>query len=302
MRYRITHRTEYVYAEPVTLCHNEAHLTPRTTPDQRVIWHDVEVEPQPAVFSRRDDFFGNSVVYFAVQSAHPKLVITARSDVERRPYDETKHARSRAPWEDAFACLCDDLTPGAIDARQYVLESPMAKPTAEIAAYAVASFPAGRPLGEAVADLTARIHRDFTYEPGATTIGTPLAEVFEQRHGVCQDFAHLAIACVRSLGLAARYVSGYIQTEPPPGKPRLVGADASHAWFAIYAPDAGWLDFDPTNPTVGFDRHVTTAWGRDYADVTPVKGIMFGGGLEHTATISVDVEPIDDDGAAAPAD
>ena len=229
---------------------------------------------------------------------------TQTSDVERSPHDADRYACARTAWEEAFACLCDDLTPAAIDARQYVLESPMVRPTPEIAEYAVSSFPPGRPLGEAVAELTARIHRDFAYEPGATTIGTPLAEVFDQRRGVCQDFAHLAIACVRSLGLAARYVSGYIQTEPPPGRPRLVGTDASHAWFAIYAPDAGWLDFDPTNPTVGFDRDVTTAWGRDYADVTPVKGIVFGGGAEHTATIAVDVEPIDapaDDGAGAPA-
>jgi transglutaminase-like putative cysteine protease len=292
VRYRITHRTEYVYAEPVTLCHNEAHLTPRTTPDQHVHAHDVEIDPPPAVFSRRDDFFGNSVVYFAVQSPHPRLVVTARSDVERVAPGESRRARARAPWDESVACVRDDLTPGAIDAHQYALESPMVRPTAEIAAYAAPSFPAGRPLRDAVADLTARIHRDFTYEPGATTVGTPLAEVFARRHGVCQDFAHFAIACLRSLGLAARYVSGYIQTEPPAGSPRLIGADASHAWFATYAPDAGWLDFDPTNPHVAFDRHVTTAWGRDYSDVTPVKGIVFGGGAEHTATIAVDVEPI----------
>jgi transglutaminase-like putative cysteine protease len=293
VKYRITHRTEYVYAEPVTLCHNEAHLTPRNTPGQRVLWHDVDIEPRPAVFSRRDDFFGNSVVYFAVQATHPRLVITARSEVERAADEGPRHERSRGSWEDGVGCLREDLTPAAIDARQYVLESPMAPATPEIAAYAAESFPAGRRLGEAVAELTERIHRDFTYEPGATTIGTPLAQVFEERRGVCQDFAHLAIACVRTLGLAARYVSGYIQTEPPPGKPRLVGADASHAWFAIYDPDAGWLDFDPTNPHVSLERHVTTAWGRDYGDVTPLKGIVFGGGTEHTATVAVDVEPID---------
>jgi transglutaminase-like putative cysteine protease len=146
---------------------------------------------------------------------------------------------------------------------------------------------------EAVADLTARIHRDFAYEPGTTTIATPLSRVLSQRRGVCQDFAHLAIACLRAMRLAARYVSGYLQTEPPPGKERLVGADASHAWFAVWDPDAGWLDFDPTNDTVPAERHITTAWGRDYADVTPLKGIIFGGGAKHTATVAVDVERID---------
>ena len=292
MRYRVVHRTEYVYAEPVMLCHNETHLTPRASAAQRVYEHQLDVEPTPAVLSRREDFFGNPVVYFAVQSAHPRLVVTARSEVERREDGAARYALSRATWEDAAARTAADASPAGVDVRQYLLDSPMATATSEIAAYAAESFAPGRPLLEAVRDLTGRIHRDFTYEPGVTTIATPLAEVFEQRRGVCQDFAHLAIACVRTMGLAVSYVSGYIETVPPPGKERLAGADASHAWFAVYDPDAGWLNFDPTNDQTVIERHITTAWGREYSDVTPMKGIIFGGGASHTATVAVDVERV----------
>ncbi|HXJ33255.1 MAG TPA: transglutaminase family protein [Candidatus Eisenbacteria bacterium] len=293
MKYRVVHRTEYVYAEPVTLCHNETHLTPRSTAAQRVHEHHLEIEPRPDVLSRREDFFGNPVVYFAVQSAHPRLVVTARSQVERK--DGAAHPElSRATWEDAAARTATDDTPAGLDVRQYLLDSPMAAATPAIAAWARESFPAGRPLLDAVRDLTSRIHRNFAYEPGVTTIATPLAEAFEERRGVCQDFAHLGIACLRSVGLAASYVSGYIETVPPPGKERLAGADASHAWFAVYDPDAGWLNFDPTNDQLVVERHITTAWGREYSDVTPMKGIIFGGGPTHTAKVSVDIERVAD--------
>ncbi len=294
MKYRVVHRTEYVYAEPVTLCHNETHLTPRSTAAQRVHEHHLEVEPRPDVLSRREDFFGNPVVYFAVQSPHPRLVVTARSQVERKESGGAHPERSRATWEDAAARTATDDTPAGLDVRQYLLDSPMATATPAIAAFARESFPAGRPLLDAVRDLTARIHREFAYEPGVTTIATPLAEAFEERRGVCQDFAHLGIACVRSVGLAASYVSGYIETVPPPGKERLAGADASHAWFAVYDPDAGWLNFDPTNDQMLVERHITTAWGREYSDVTPMKGIIFGGGPTHTAKVSVDVERVEE--------
>ena len=292
MRYRVVHRTEYAYAEPVTLGHSEAHLTPRTFRGQRVESHVLDIQPRPATLSRRNDFFGNPVVYFAVQESHPALVVTARSEVIREP-DAERHQRSTARWDDAVARTRAATSAEGIDARQYVLDSPMIVPTPDVRAYALPSFAASRPLVEAVSDLTARIHRDFAYEPGTTTIATPLSRVLSQRRGVCQDFTHLAIACLRTMRLAARYVSGYIQTEPPPGEERLVGADASHAWFAVWDPDAGWLDFDPTNDAVPLDRHITTAWGRDYADVTPIKGIIFGGGAKHTATVAVDVERID---------
>jgi len=175
-----------------------------------------------------------------------------------------------------------------LDAKQYVLDSPMVTTTQELADYARASFLPGRPLVDVVSDLMQRIYTDFTYDPAFTTIATPLSTVLAHRRGVCQDFAHLAIGCLRSFGLSARYISGYVETLPEPGKPRLIGADASHAWFAVYLPGVGWLDFDPTNNKLPYDQHITLAWGRDYADVTPLKGIAFGGG-QHTLSVSVDV-------------
>ena len=292
MRYRVVHRTEYVYDEPVTSCHNEAHLTPRTLPGQRVTFHAIDVEPTPATISRRDDYFGNPVVYFAVQASHPVLVVTARSEVEREADDGARHRQSTATWNAVAARTRAATSPDGIEARQFLFDSPMLSASPEIRAYALPSFPPERRLLEAVSDLTARIHRDFTYEPGTTTVATPLARVLAQRSGVCQDFAHVAIACLRAMGLAARYVSGYLETVPPPGEERLVGADASHAWFSVWDPDVGWLDFDPTNDELALARHITTAWGRDYADVTPMKGIIFGGGASHTATVSVDVERV----------
>ncbi len=290
MRYRVVHRTEYVYAEPVRLCHNELHLTPRASAGQHVLQHDLDIEPTPTVLSWREDFFGNPTAYFAVQSSHPRLVVTARSEVEREDEAVARHRQSRATWEDAAARTGEE--PAGLEVRQYLLESPMASATPAVGAYGAESFPPGRPLLEAVRDLTGRIHRDFAYEPGVTTIATPLAEVFEKRRGVCQDFAHLAIACARAMGVAARYVSGYIETVPPPGKERVVGADASHAWFAVWDPDAGWMDFDPTNDQVVLEPYITTAWGREYSDVTPIKGIIFGGGASHRAKVAVDVERV----------
>ena len=290
MRYRVTHKTTYTYEEPVTLCHNEAHLMPRSFAGQRVTRHDLVVEPRPATIAGREDFFGNAVVYFALQTAHPELVVTAVTEVER---ETAAPAPSGLAWEDAVARTREGASAEGIDARQYVLESPMIAATPPIAAYARESFPPGRPLNLAVGDLVARIHRDFDYKPGVTTIATPVSEVFERRRGVCQDFAHLGIAALRAIGLAARYVSGYLETAPPPGEERLVGADASHAWLAVYDPDAGWIDFDPTNDQPVGDRYVTTAWGRDYGDVTPMKGIIFGGGAKHRATVAVDVERLE---------
>jgi transglutaminase-like putative cysteine protease len=292
VKYRIVHKTEYVYEEPVTSCHNEAHLTPRALPRQRVTSHAIDVEPKPATMSRRKDWFGNPVLYFAVQSAHPALTVTARSFVERDDDDCRRYQRSTCAWNDVATRTRASTTPDGLDARQFLCDSPMLSASSEVRAYAQASFPDERPMLEAVTELTLRIHADFGYEPGTTTIATPLARVLAQRSGVCQDFAHVAIASLRSMGLAARYVSGYLETLPPPGEERLVGADASHAWFAVWDPDAGWLDFDPTNGDLALARHITTAWGRDYGDVTPMKGIIFGGGTSHIATVAVDVEPV----------
>jgi transglutaminase-like putative cysteine protease len=289
MRYRVTHRTAYSYASQVTLCHNETHLKPRSFGEQTVLDSRLSIEPRPASFAERLDFFGNHTSYFAVQQPHTELVVTAVSEVELNT--GRLHLQSSAGWEDAARRVRSELTPNNLEARQYLLDSPMVNAVAGLAAYGAASFPPQRPLVEAVHNLMERIHRDFTYDPGFTEIATPLAHVFEHRRGVCQDFAHLAIACLRAQGLAARYVSGYLETQPPPGQQKLQGADASHAWFSVYDPDVGWLDFDPTNNKIPIDQHITTAWGRDYADITPLKGIIFGGG-KHKAKVGVDVERI----------
>jgi len=290
MKYRVVHRTEYLYPEAVTLCHNEAHLSPRAGQRQQLLRHDVQIEPSPAVLTQREDFFGNAVMYFAIQQAHTRLAVTATSEVELVVRDAQLHLQTQNSWEEAATRTHTETTRATLEALQYTLASPMVAASPKIAGYAAISFTPGRTLVEAVHDLMGRIHRDFTYDPGFTTIATPLAHVFEHRRGVCQDFAHLAIACLRAYGLAARYVSGYIETLPAPGQTKLVGADASHAWFAVYDPDAGWLDFDPTNNQIPIDQHITVAWGRDYADITPLKGIIFGGGATHTAQVAVDMQ------------
>jgi transglutaminase-like putative cysteine protease len=287
MKYRVTHRTLYAYSQPVVLCHNEARLQPRSTARQVCQSSQVTIAPDAAAHAEREDSFGNRVLYFAIQNAHDQLDVTATSEVEVAPPPPVVHEDS-PPWDALDQGLADD---GAVEmraARQFALDSPCAAAAPEAAAYARPSFPPGRPILAAVRDLSRRIHRDFRFDPESTTVATPVADVLAQRHGVCQDFTHLAIACLRSLGLSGRYVSGYLETQAPPGQPRLRGADASHAWFAVYVPRLGWVDFDPTNDCLPADRYITTAWGRDYADVTPLKGVIFGGGT-HTLEVAVDM-------------
>ena len=197
-------------------------------------------------------------------------------------------------WEEVRQRLQTDLDSEILELRQYILDSPMVPTMPDLRTYAERSFSKGRPLLEAVEDLTTRLYADFTYDPNFTTIATPLTDVIQHRRGVCQDFAHLGIGCLRALGLAARYVSGYIETDPPPDQEPLAGADASHAWFSVYLPQMGWVDSDPTNNQIPTDQHITIAWGRDYSDVTPLKGIMFGSGT-HELSVSVDVRREDDD-------
>jgi transglutaminase-like putative cysteine protease len=286
MKYRITHRTQYDYRQPVVLCHNEARLQPRPTAAQTCTQSDVTVQPAPAERAERDDFFGNRVLYFALQEPHDQLTVTAVSEVEvipAAPLDVDS-----PPWDAVHELLVGATDAESRLARHLALDSVCAAASPAAAAYAAPSFPAGRPLLAGVRDLNRRIHGDFRFDPESTTVATPVSEVLAQQHGVCQDFAHLAIACLRSFGLPVRYVSGYLETVAPPGQPRLHGADASHAWFAVYVPGAGWIDFDPTNDCLPSERHVTTAWGRDYADVTPLKGVIFGGGA-HTLEVSVDM-------------
>ncbi|MFZ1643242.1 MAG: transglutaminase family protein [Candidatus Contendobacter sp.] len=290
MKYAITHRTVYNYSSGVALCHNEARLLPRETPWQICHPHRLAIRPRPALSIERQDFFGNRVLYFVIQDIHQKLEVTVTTGVrvlDARPFAESSPS---PPWEQALATLRENPDPEMIEARQFALDSPFVAAAPTFLEYAAPSFPPGKPLLEAVADLNRRIHAEFTYDPHFTTVATPLKKVLRERRGVCQDFAHLAIACLRALGLAARYVSGYLETLPPPGRPRLVGADASHAWLAVYVPGAGWAEFDPTNDCMPGEKHITLAWGRDYGDVAPLKGVMTGGG-SHSLDVSVDVAP-----------
>lgn len=290
MNYRVTHRTTYDYAEPVAVSHHAARVEPRSTAAQsRSDWRLV-ITPEPAVQVHRPDFFGNRVCFFALQQLHERLEVTATSvvSVGRRAVPP---AEQTLPWEEVARRYRDPVAPEAIAPYQFVFGSPLVQPQPEFAAYARESFPAGRPLLAGVLDLNRRIHADFAYDPVATTVATPLAEVWAKRRGVCQDFAHVAIACLRSLGLPASYVSGYLRTVPPPGQPRLVGADATHAWFSVHVPAGGWVDFDPTNNCLPSDGHITVAYGRDFSDVSPVMGILTGGG-SHQVTVAVDVEPL----------
>jgi transglutaminase-like putative cysteine protease len=292
MKYRVTHKTLYTYNEAVTLCHNEAHLAPRPCSYQNVYHCELVVEPVPDVHQSHLDFFGNSVAYFTIQYPHTILTVTAISEVELFHPEEKLVLSLSPPWEQVRDLLENDLSPPTLQAREFILDSSFVSVDSALYEYAQPSFTTNRPLLEAVNDLMQRIFIEFKYDPHFTTIITPLSEVLEHRRGVCQDFAHLMIGCIRSMGLPARYVSGYLETLPPPGQVKLQGSDASHAWIAVYMPGRGWTDFDPTNNQIPANQHITTAWGRDYGDVTPLKGIIFGGG-NHTLSVSVDVHRIE---------
>jgi transglutaminase-like putative cysteine protease len=290
VNYRVRHSTRYTYTQPVAIAHNEVRLTPRSGGFQHARRTQLTIDPPPSVLSRQQDFFGNTVHFFTLQAPHHEMTVTAVSDVSLRT-ELPPTPDDTLPWEDVRAALPKDLSAIGLDAHQFVFESPYVRWDDATVAYATPSFPAGRPLLAAALDLTRRIHVDFKYEPGTTSVATPIADVLKHRRGVCQDFTHLEIACLRSLGLAARYVSGYVLNLAGKKGERMVGGDASHAWLAVYEPDHGWIDLDPTNNTIPSDQHVTVAWGRDYGDVSPVKGVILGGG-EHTIAVAVDVTPV----------
>jgi len=294
MQYRVTHTTTYEYSEPVSLCQNVAHLTPREVPAQHCVHSHRAIAPQPAVVCERVDYFGNPSTFFTVQEPHRELIVSAGHLIALSPQPAPEPSRS-PPWEEVRDLLPADRAPATLEAYQFVFGTRYTPPGPELTAYAQPFFTAGRPILEAVLDLTARIHRDFVYDPRATTVATPLNEVFAKRRGVCQDFAHLEIACLRSLGLAARYVSGYLGTNPSAGQRRLLGADATHAWVSVYCPPSGWVDVDPTNDLVPFDKHLLLAWGRDFDDVSPIKGVILGGG-QHAVRVAVGVTRVDGGG------
>jgi transglutaminase-like putative cysteine protease len=288
VRLRIVHATTYEYVDPVTMSLHDVHLTPRAVEGQAPLAHEVTVAPMPRAIFERTDYFGNQARSFSLQEPHRSLRIVATSEVRRDDRRQLSLSPRSPSWEMVRDRLARDRRPDALVAYGFTFASRYVRPDAALREYALPSFPPGRPLLEAARDLTRRIHAEFKYEPGATDISTPLADVLRHRRGVCQDFAHLEIGCLRALGLPGRYVSGYLMTTPPAGKARVVGADASHAWASTYSPDVGWVDFDPANDVVPSDRHVTVAYGCDFGDVTPVRGVILGG-ARHTLRVEVDV-------------
>jgi len=356
--YDVRHETIYEYDSPAVTSHNEAHLLPRRLDRQRVGKVELRIDPVPDQVQWHSDYFGNDVVYFTLHQPHDRLVIHTESVVELRPQQPLEPDAS-PPWESVAAAVRSPQDEATLEAYEYVFDSPFIKTQPALAEFAAVSFTPGRPIVAAVYELMHRIFEDFEYDPNATTLDTPSSEVLEQRKGVCQDFAHLMIGSLRSLGLPARYVSGYLRTSTRPPEPdpsaqeaeaaaeaksandaqaadaakatppgaaapdaeaaetgadasaeesaeeesadeaALVGAEASHAWVAVWAPGIGWFEVDPTNDLVPADRHITLAWGRDYDDVSPVKGVTLGGGF-HTVEVSVSVRERKPEAEAAP--
>lgn len=296
VRYRVRHITSYDYGEDVPVSHHLLHLTARPHPRQRVRRSVLTVQPAPAVRSDHSDYFGNTVTYVAVQEPHRQFMLIAESEVEVSAPPPLDAAASPS-WERVRDSLRG--LPGPDDGAeivQYSFDSTLVAVSPVLLEYARQSFTPGRPVAEAALDLMHRIHREFTFDPAATTVATPLAEVMRHRRGVCQDFAHIVIGCLRAVGLPARYVSGYLRTLPPAGQPRLVGADVSHAWASAWCGNAGWIDLCPTNDRRADQDFITIAWGRDYDDVSPARGVLMGG-AGHALTVSVDVEPLGEMGA-----
>lgn len=288
-RYRIEHSTTYTYDADVTGSYGTFHLRPRDLEWQSCLSHEVVISPQPGDLYRHLDLYGNTKTYFHVREPHTELTVTSVNTVEvRRREHDPEHLA--VPWEQARPRARPDQ-PDAWRATDFTFASPMVDVPPEAREYALGSFTPGRPVGEAVVDLMHRVFHDFTFKAGSTSVSTRVGELLERRTGVCQDFTHVMVASLRSLGLAGRYVSGYLATRPPPGKPRVFGADASHAWVGCWIPQAGWLYLDPTNDRLADESHATVAWGRDYADVTPVKGVIFTESKSSRMKVSVDMAP-----------
>ena len=297
MRLQITHETLYHYSPAVETAQHMAYLTPLHTLAQQLLRHRLQVSPQPAQINTTTDVFGNTRSFFSLQMAHRQLRVVATSEVLTRA---SALPQSRISWEAAREWFRYHASSTFDAANEFVFASPMVPRQAEFAAYARPSFTGAAGLLDAALDLMHRIHRDFTYESQSTEVNTPALQALTQRKGVCQDFAHIFVACLRSLGLAARYVSGYLLTEAAPGTVKLRGSDASHAWASVYVPDMPaeqrWIHLDPTNDRAGWhgpgEDYVLLAWGRDFSDVSPMRGVIHGG-ASHTLTVGVTVEPVE---------
>ncbi|MGS0740871.1 transglutaminase family protein [Glaciimonas sp. GG7] len=290
-RYRVVHETHYTYQSTVTLSQQYLHLSPRAFLYQESQYHHISITPTEEDGADGTDYFGNITRHIAITVPHKTLLVHAESIVLLTPRLTLVQIEGSCRWETVRDSIGQDRTPAALEACRYLYASPHVKMSAALKDYALTSYTPDRPILDAALDLTQRIFEDFEFDGKATDISTPLEEVLKGRRGVCQDFAQLMIGCLRSLGLPARYVSGYILTHPPAGQPRMIGADASHAWVSVFCPDVGWIDFDPTNRCLVQSEHITLGWGRDFSDVTPMRGIVLGGG-EQTLEVQVTVTPL----------
>ena len=300
MIYRISHLTEYLYSDFVSSSHHLLHLLSRRLPNQSTRWEELSVEPVPSRRHDHLDAFGNRTTHLEIHEPHRRLAVLSRCEIDLEPMQSLLPTLA-PPWDVIRDLVRAYTFQPWLEASEYCFASPYVPHSARVAAFAAPSFPPGRPIIEAAIDLMHRIFAEFTYDSQATNVSTPVEEVLSLRRGVCQDFAHLSLSCFRSLGLPARYVSGYLVTAVA-GQQRLVGADASHAWIQVYCPDVGWVDFDPTNDVIPTDKHITVAFGRDFGDVTPLRGVILGGG-RHQLNVVVDVAPIElDDEFPGPGD
>jgi len=298
VRYHVLHETVYDYGSPVSLSQQQLHLSPRILAWQQIEEQRIDIEPVPTWRRDGQDAFGNPVTWIAFHAPHDALRIRSAMTVAVTPHLPAD-IKDSPPWEEVRDHLAYDSSaprPEDLDAVRFLFESPHVRIKHELADYAADCFPPGRPILVGTEALMAKIFREFKFDPEATTVSTPVLEVLEKKRGVCQDFAHLMIACLRAIGLAARYVSGYLLTRPPPGKPRLIGADASHAWVSVYSPGStdNWVDFDPTNNLLPDTEHITVAFGRDFADISPLRGIILGGGGTEPE-VAVTVVPLDEE-------
>jgi len=289
MRYRIRHTTHYDYDNEISISHHVVRARPQTLHRQTCLSHTLDISPVPATQSTHQDCFGNTVVLLTVEGPHRQFSVVALSEVDLLPF-QAPPPEATPPW-DQVRDRCAREEPDTLPAAPFLFSSLLAPRSARLAEFALPHFQPGRSWLSALNALMHHIHHEFTFDATATHVATPVDVVLRQRRGVCQDFAHLALASLRSLGLPARYVSGYLETRPPSGQAKLIGADASHAWISAFLPEVGWIDLDPTNDLLPSDRHVTVAWGRDYNDVSPVRGVLVGAG-DHHLKVSVDVEPV----------
>ena len=291
MRYRVTHKTAYQYDDYVTLGHNEARLRPRNSGRQTVRHSKLRVQPVPGNIDSFNDYFGNEADFFTLDAPYKELSVIAESEVDVVVFGEIEASKT-IPW-DALQLEQSQGIKKSLDVLEFLHESPFIGIESWVRDYAQESFPPGCPVLEGASHLMGRVFGDFTYRPGVTEISTPLCEVFRRREGVCQDFAHFQIACLRAMGIPARYASGYLLTTPPPGKEKVRGSDASHAWLSVYCGEPGFVDLDPTNDLLPGDTYITLGWGREYGDVSPLKGVVLGGGSSSFVSVEVDVDPIE---------